>query len=73
MRRNLHLHPVSRPYSHKVQLRSTRRVNQHQILIGQLHAHYRARQQLNNLTLDGHYGRVNTHGPFAVTATQCSK
>jgi hypothetical protein len=20
-----------------------------------------------------HYGRVNTHGPFFVTATQCSK
>jgi len=39
----------------------------------QLHFHDRARQQLHNHGLYGSHGRVNTHGPLDVTATQCSK
>jgi hypothetical protein len=39
----------------------------------QLHFYYRARQQLDHNCLYRRHGRVKTHGPSAVTATQCSK
>jgi hypothetical protein len=39
----------------------------------QLHFHDRARHQLNHNRGQGLHGRVKTHGPSAVTATQCSK
>jgi len=41
--------------------------------IFQLHFHDRARQQLDHNGLNRYHGRVKTHGPSAVTATQCSK
>ena len=48
-------------------------MGQNQRFILQLHLHYRARQQLNYNCLHRSHGRVKTHGPFDVTATQCSK
>src|SRR5579862_25207 len=53
-------------------------MSKNQILILQLQANHSVRHQLHN---HGHHstsfgrlhGRVRTHGPFSVTATQCSK
>ena len=39
----------------------------------QLHLHHRARQQLDHNCIHRGHGRVKTHGPLDVTATQCSK
>jgi len=39
----------------------------------QLHLHYRARHQLDYHRSHRGHGRVKTHGPLDVTATQCSK
>jgi hypothetical protein len=41
--------------------------------VPQLHLYYRTRKQLYYNRLNRSHGRVNTHGPSDVTATQCSK
>lgn len=75
MRRDFHLHPIARSNPNKIHFRHTRRVRQNQILILQLHSYHGIRQKLDDLAFDRHltHGRVKTHGPLSVTATQCSK
>jgi len=46
------------------------------LLVFQLHPDAQVRKELHNNGLNFRgfaHGRVKTHGPFAVTATQCSK
>jgi len=76
MRRDFHLHPVSGTNPDKIHLRRPGGVGQNQVLILQPHPHDSARQKLNYLRLHCRglaHGRVSTHGPFSVMATQCSK
>ncbi len=73
MRRNFHLHPVAGPQSYKIRLRRSRRVRENQLLILQLHLNGCVRKQFHHYRLYRSHGRVNTHGPFDVTATVCSK
>src|SRR6185369_12533937 len=48
----------------------TARMGQRQVFVHQLHAKHSIRHLFDH---PGFYGRVRTHGPFSVTATQCSK
>ena len=73
VRRNRHYHPVARPEPDKVTFRGAGHVGQHPILVREPQLYGRVRKEFNHFRLKLFYGRVNTHGPFAVTATTCSK
>jgi hypothetical protein len=70
MRGQFHFYPVARPEPDKILYRRSRRMRRHFLLVFQNQTVCRARQKLHD---SSNYGRVRTHGPFAVTATQCSK
>ena len=73
MRRNFHQHPIAWPHPDKIHFLTACRVRQNLFAAIQLNFYNRARQQLKYRRLFAFYGLVRTHGPFAVTATQCSK
>ena len=77
MRRKLHTHPVSGPNPDEIRGRRSNGMRQNQILILQLHPDGRVRKKIDDNRVHLHaaprQGRVKTHGPFEVTATQCSK
>ncbi len=75
VRAQLHRHPVAGPNPDEVPRALAGRVRQNPGAVIQLNAPRQARQQLDHsrLSRSGAHGRVNTQGPFEVTATQCSK
>ena len=70
MGRKRHLDPIAREKPQKIPDRPVTRMSQHLVPVIQLHPVDAVRRFLN---YPGLYGRVRTHGPFSVTATQCSK
>jgi hypothetical protein len=69
MRGNFHFYFVARTEPDKIRYRGPGRVGRDFPLILQNQPVSGVRKQLD----DSSYGRVSTHGPFAVIATQCSK
>ena len=70
MRGQDHLDAIARKEANEIPDFLRARMRQRQILVHQLHAKHPIRHLLNH---PGFYGLVRTHGPFSVTATQCSK
>ena len=70
MRRKRHFDPIAREKPQKIPDRPVTRMRQDLVPVIQLHPVDAVRRLLNH---SGHYGLVRTHGPFSVTATQCSK
>ena len=83
VRAQFHRHPIAGPNPDKIPRSLAGRVNQRLPAVVQVHPVTQAGQQLDHPRLDLRpaalvfrrpcHGRVNTHGPFGVTATQCSK
>ena len=77
MGRKLDPHPVARADPHKIPGRGCGGMRQHLLAPFHLHPEGGIRKQLHDRPcqslLHVLYGFVNTHGPLAVTATQCSK
>ncbi len=71
--RELDLHPVARQKPDPVPLRRSRRMGQYRRLVPQLQLVYQAGKLLKYDGFHRLHGRVRTHGPLSVTATQCSK
>jgi hypothetical protein len=69
MRRQDHLYPISRQQPHKIPGLLPCRMRQNQVLVLELHPVDSIRHLFHNPCF---YGLVSTHGPFSVTATQCS-
>ncbi len=72
----LDFHTVARQKPDPIPHRLSGPVSQHMRLVSQFQPVYQAGQLFQNHCLDRHgryYGLVKTHGPLAVTATQCSK
>jgi hypothetical protein len=68
------MHPISRPEPHKIPLYCAYRMGQNLLLVLQLHPIETVRHLFQDYRRHGvSQGRVNTQGPFEVTATQCSK
>lgn len=79
MRGQLNQNPVIRTQANEIRCLRRCRVRHNLLPAFQLEAVGGVRQKFEYRCFHrfgGHnslYGRVNTHGPFAVTATQCSK
>jgi len=83
VRAQLDRHPIAGPNPDKIPRSLAGRVNQRLSAVVQVHPVTQAGQQLDHPRLDLRpaalvlrrpvHGRVNTHGPSGVTATQCSK
>ena len=85
MRRKLYFDTIARPQPYKISHRHTGRMRGDFSLIVELHAILRARKDFYYSSRDSGaslisfrlrqmtQGRVSTHGPLDVTATQCSK
>ena len=69
----LDFHAVARQQPDPIPLRRSGAVRQNLRLVSQLEPVDQARQLFHHDGLYPVHGRVKTHGPFAVTATQCSK
>ena len=70
MRGQDYFHSISRKESNEIPDLLATRMRQSQILVLKLDAKYSVGHLLDHT---GFYGLVSTHGPFSVTATQCSK
>ncbi len=71
-----HSYLIPRPQAHEVDFRRRAEVRNNSPPVLELDPAFVAREQLNDGPEDfgsAAYGLVNTHGPSAVTATQCSK
>jgi hypothetical protein len=85
MRTQLHLDPITRNQSHKIPFHSANYVRQDLLLVLQLQQPNGGRPLFDDDGLDYpgprplapgpcfRHGLVSTHGPFSVTAMQCSK
>ena len=67
MFRELDFHPVARQQPDPIPLRRSRSMRENFGVVAQFQPVHQAGQFLK------HYCLVKTHGPFFVTATQCSK
>ena len=70
MRHQLYLDPISRNQPYKISLPFTHQVGPHHLARIQHNLENRVRPFLDHRR---RYGLVRTHGPFSVTAIQCSK
>jgi len=71
--RELDFHAVARQQPDPISLRRAGCMSQHLRLVTQLQPVQQSRQFFHNGRFNRHQGRVKTHGPLFVTATQCSK
>jgi hypothetical protein len=69
----LNLDAVARQQPDPIPIRRSRPMSQNLRLISQFEPIHQTRQFFHDHGLDSVHGLVNTHGPFGVTATQCSK
>jgi hypothetical protein len=69
MRREYYFNPVTRQQPDIILNLLRTRMGQDQISVFQLHPENSIRHRFHN---SRGYGLVSTHGPFSVTATQCS-
>jgi hypothetical protein len=69
--RKFHFHPVARKQPYEILLSGSCRMSQHLFPVLELQPKHQTGKFLDHPGF--YYGRVNTHGPFLVTATQCSK
>jgi hypothetical protein len=69
VRREHYFHPVARQQPDKILNLLRTRMGENQIPVLQLHPENSIRHRFHNPRF---YGLVSTHGPFSVTATQCS-